>query len=68
MNRIESAMKLQELEIENLSFAKSLIKDADIASETSSFVGSQIMQQVSGSLLTQANNMNGNLVQQLLFG
>ena len=40
---------------ENLSSAKSIITDADIAAEASNFTQQQILQQVSTSLLAQAN-------------
>ncbi len=54
-NRLESALATLTTQYENLSSAKSIITDADIASEASSFVQQQILQQVSTSLLAQAN-------------
>ena len=54
-NRLDSALDTLEIQYENLSSAKSIITDADIASEASSFTQQQILQQVSTSLLTQAN-------------
>ncbi len=54
-NRLDSALDTLEIQYENLSSAKSIITDADIASEASNFTQQQILQQVSTSLLTQAN-------------
>ena len=54
-NRLESALDTLTTQFENLSSAKSIITDADIASEASDFVQQQILQQVSTSLLSQAN-------------
>ena len=54
-NRMDSALSTLQTQYENLSSAKSIITDADIASEASDFVQQQILQQVSTSLLAQAN-------------
>ena len=54
-NRLDSALDVLSTQFENLSSAKSIITDADIASEASSFTQQQILQQVSTSLLAQAN-------------
>ena len=54
-NRMDSALATLTTQYENLSSAKSIITDADIASEASSFTQQQILQQVSTSLLAQAN-------------
>ena len=54
-NRLDSAYSALTTQFENLSSAKSIITDADIASEASSFTQQQILQQVSTSLLAQAN-------------
>ncbi len=54
-NRLESALSTLTTQYENLSSAKSIITDADIASEASNFTQQQILQQVSTSLLAQAN-------------
>jgi len=54
-NRLDSALSTLTTQYENLSSAKSIITDADIASEASSFTQQQILQQVSTSLLAQAN-------------
>ena len=54
-NRLESALDTLTIQYENLSSAKSIITDADIASEASNFTQQQILQQVSTSLLAQAN-------------
>ena len=54
-NRLESALNTLTTQYTNLSSAKSIITDADIASEASTFTQNQILQQVSTSLLAQAN-------------
>lgn len=54
-NRMDSAYNALVTQSENLTSAKSLITDADIASEASAFTQNQILQQVSTSLLAQAN-------------
>ena len=54
-NRLDSALDVLSTQFENLSSAKSIITDADIAAEASNFTQQQILQQVSTSLLAQAN-------------
>ncbi len=54
-NRLESALDTLTTQYENLSSAKSVILDADIAQEASNFTQQNILQQVSTSLLAQAN-------------
>ena len=55
-NRLDSALSTLTTQFENLSSSKSLITDADIASEASSYTQNQILQQISTSLLAQANS------------
>ena len=54
-NRMDSALETLQTQFENLSSANSIITDADIAAEASNFTQQQILQQVSTSLLAQAN-------------
>jgi len=54
-NRLASALDTLTTQYENLSSAKSIITDADIADEASNFTQQSILQQVSTSLLAQAN-------------
>ena len=54
-NRMDSALDTLTTQYENLSSAKSIITDSDIASEASTFTQQSILQQVSTSLLAQAN-------------
>ena len=54
-NRFQSAIRNQSNIAENLSAAKSRIKDADFAAETASLTRNQILQQASTSVLSQAN-------------
>ena len=54
-NRFQSTIRNQANISENLSAAKSRIKDADFAFETAQLTKNQILQQASTSILTQAN-------------
>ncbi len=58
-NRLESALSTLLIQEENLSNAKSIITDSDIGAEASSFTQQSILQQVSTSLLAQANQAPG---------
>ena len=54
-NRMESTVRNLQAGAENLSAAKSRIKDADFAEETAVFAKNQILQQAGVSILAQAN-------------
>jgi flagellin len=54
-NRFQSTINNQSNIAENLSAAKSRIKDADFAAETAKLTQSQILQQASQTILAQAN-------------
>lgn len=54
-NRFESTIRNQTNIAENLSAAKSRIKDADFAAETAALTRNQILQQASQTILGQAN-------------
>lgn len=54
-NRFQSTIRNQANISENLSGAKSRIKDADFAVETAALTRSQILQQASSTILAQAN-------------
>lgn len=55
MNRVDSAVESLAVQGDNLTEAKSLIKDADIAEVSSEFIAAQILQQAGASMLTTAN-------------
>ena len=55
MNRLESAEDALTVQSDNLTSSLSIVKDADIAAESSKFVSAQILQQASASLLSTAN-------------
>ena len=57
-NRLESTITNQENVIENVSDARSRIKDVDYASETAKMAQQQILQQASTAMLSQANQKN----------
>ncbi|WKD24700.1 flagellin [Pseudoalteromonas sp. KG3] len=54
-NRFQSTIRNQSNIAENLSAARSRIQDTDFASETANLTKSQILQQASQSILSQAN-------------
>jgi len=53
--RVNSAMEVTKVMSNNLTSAKSLIEDADIAEESSNYIKNQILQQTASSLLATAN-------------
>ena len=53
--RIASAMEVTNVMSTNFTSVNSLIKDADIAEESSSYIKNQILQQTASSLLATAN-------------
>ena len=54
-NRFESIVSSISTSVENLSAARSRIRDADFAAETASLTRNQILQQAGVSILSQAN-------------
>lgn len=66
-NRLESTDRNLGVAIENLSAAKSRIKDADFARETSEYTQASVLTQAGASILTQANQLP-NIALQLLAG
>ena len=54
-NRFSSTIRNQSNISENLSAARSRIKDADFAAETAALTKAQILQQASSSILSQSN-------------
>jgi len=66
-NRLETSIRNIGMAAENLSAAKSRIRDVDIALETSTLTSLQILQQAGVSILSQAN-MTSSLALKLLQG
>ena len=64
-NRLESVMEFQEIQGNALTSANSLIKDADIAKESANYVKNQILQNVTSTLLSTANQ-NPSIALQLI--
>ncbi|WP_126453762.1 flagellin [Sulfuriflexus mobilis] len=56
-NRFESVVSSLSTSVENLSAARSRIRDADFAEETASLTRNQILQQAGVSILSQANSL-----------
>jgi flagellin len=54
-NRLQTTINSQSVYIENLSAAKSRIKDADMATETTALARESILRQAGVAVLTQAN-------------
>jgi len=61
-SRFESAVSSIQSTSENLSAARSRIRDADFAEETASLTRSQILQQAGVSILSQANSLPQNVL------
>lgn len=64
-NRLTSTMEFQDVQINALTSANSIIKDADIAEESSNYIKNQILQNVTSSLLATANQ-NPQIALQLI--
>ena len=54
-NRIKSTIEFQQVQKDSKIAMLSVVKDADMAKESSNFIKSQILQQTTASLLAQAN-------------
>ncbi len=59
-NRLESKIRNLENVVENVSAARSRIRDADFAEETANLTRTQILQQAGVAMLAQANAMPQN--------
>ncbi len=64
-NRLISTMEFQEVQRNALTSANSLIKDADIAEESANYIKNQILQNVTSTLLSTANQ-NPSIALQLI--
>ena len=56
-NRVESAMEALDVQSKNITSSLSTLRDTDIASESSTYIQQQILQQASASLLSTANQL-----------
>ena len=65
-NILESVVESNEIKIENLTDAKSIIMDTDIAKETSNLVHNQILADATTSLMVQNNNNEYQLMKILI--
>lgn len=61
-NRFASTIRNLETSVENLSGARSRIRDADFAVETAELTRSQILQQAGTAMLAQANSIPQNVL------
>jgi flagellin len=61
-NRLESTVRNLANVIENQSAARSRIRDADFAAETSNLTRTQILQQAGSAMLAQANMIPQNVL------
>ncbi len=64
-NRFDSVISSIQTTSENLSAARSRIRDADFAAETAELAKSQVLQQAGISILSQANATSQGLLQLL---
>ena len=56
-NRVQSAVEALDVQSQNLTSSLSSLRDTDIASESSSYIQQQILQQASATLLSTANQL-----------
>lgn len=68
MNRLDSVLQTQTIQIENLTASHSTIMDADIAKESADFVKSQILQQTCSTLLASSKNFQSQIIVNLIRG
>ena len=61
-SRFESTVRNLETSVENLSAARSRIRDADFAKETAELTRTQILQQAGTAMLSQANSLPQNVL------
>ena len=61
-NRFESVISSLQVNVENVSAAKSRIMDADFAAETANLTRGQILQQAGTAMLAQANGLPNNVL------
>ena len=56
-NRVESAMEALDVQSQNITSSLSTLRDTDVASESSTYIQQQILQQASATLLSTANQL-----------
>ncbi len=56
-NRVQSAVDALDVQAQNLTSSLSTLRDTDIASESSTYIQQQILQQASATLLSTANQL-----------
>ena len=56
-NRVESAITALDVQSQNITSSLSTLRDTDIASESSTYIQQQILQQASSTLLSTANQL-----------
>lgn len=61
-NRFEATISNLQTNSENMSAARSRIRDADFASETANLTRAQILQQAGVAMLAQANALPNNVL------
>lgn len=64
-NRLETTSSNHENTIENMSAAKSRIKDTDMAKEMMELTKNNVLTQAAQSMLSQANTQSQNVLQLL---
>ena len=56
-NRVESAISALDVQSQNITSSLSTLRDTDVASESSTYIQQQILQQASATLLSTANQL-----------
>ena len=62
LNRLVGIATASQMKIENLIAAKSTIMDTDIAKEIANMTKAQILQPISVSVLSQSENIDGQII------
>ncbi|MBO6070660.1 MAG: flagellin, partial [Succinivibrionaceae bacterium] len=65
-NRLEHTISYQEIMIENVSDARSRIRDTDYAAEIADMARNNILQQVATTMLTHALRSHNSMIMSLL--
>lgn len=65
-NRLQSVEQLNLIAMANFTASESIIKDADLAKESSELVKSQILQNATTTLLVQSKNIRAEIIKSIL--
>lgn len=66
INRLESVLESQSIQMENMLSTRSTLRDADVAKESSNMIKYEILQQASAALMASTRNINREFILGLL--